>query len=117
MAESKKNDWFVGPNTSFSDVAAMLVEMDAKGLIPADMREAIEAHTRNCVSTLPLGIAAAASALASACAGNFGMDDDQVAKAAWAIASQAEQMHGWNELNRWMSQHPAQENGEVTRAQ
>ncbi len=98
MDTSFNNEWFTNASFPFTDIAHMLMALDEKGVIPADMREAIYQHAENSVGTLPLCVAAASASLASAVSGNVGLEKQSITKAAWGIESLAEQIHGWKEL-------------------
>ena len=77
------------------DLANMLTNLDGRGLIPVDMRKAILQHAENRVSTLPVSVASTARALASAANGDLAIDGEDIANAAYGIASMAEQMEGF----------------------
>ena len=93
-----QNVWFKDASESFTDIAHMLMDLDDKGLIPDDMRKAIQQHADNNLGTLPANIAAIASSLAAAVSGNVGLGKSETANVSWGMASLAEQIHGWNEL-------------------
>ena len=94
----KDNAWFKSAEIPCTAIAHILMTLDEKGVIADDMREAIYLHANNNLGALPRLIACAASSLAAAVAGGVGLDNSATANAAWAIASLAEQMHGWHEL-------------------
>lgn len=98
MANLSENQWFKSAEAPFTDIAHILLALDERGVIPADMRDAIYQHADNSADTLPNIIAGAASALASAVAGDSGLEDKIVSRAAWGMTSLAEQVHGWLEL-------------------
>jgi hypothetical protein len=90
--------WFKNANASFTDIAHMLIELDEKGVIPMDMREAIHNHATNCIGSLPISIAAVASSLAAAVFGDAGLSRNDTKNVAYGMESLAEQLHGWHEL-------------------
>lgn len=97
MATSN-NEWFKNASASFTDIAHMLMALDDKGTIPKDMRKAIHQHADNNLDTLPMNAAAIASSLAAAVSGDTGLEEKEISKVAWVMASLAEQIHGWQEL-------------------
>ena len=86
-----KNEWFIDPSTPMRDMAQMLVNLDNKGLIPAEMRQAIHSHANNAKDILPMGIAAISQAIASAHSG-FGLSSVDASQANWAVAALAEKL-------------------------
>ena len=99
--------WIVSPETPFTDLAHMLMELDEGGLIPTRMRPAIYQHAVNNLDTLPTSIRSLAQSLAAAVTGEVGLGNYEVANSAYGMAALAEQIHGWQELaSRFESRKP-----------
>jgi HD-like signal output (HDOD) protein len=93
-----KNKFFCNAERPLCDLASMLLHLDDAGLIPADMREAIRNHADNAISTLPTTVASTARALASSSQSDDEIDRQDVTNVSYALASMAEQMHGFGSL-------------------
>src|SRR5664279_1319209 len=98
MPKSFNNEWFKSASTPFVDIAHMLMALDEKGLIPADMRVSIYQHANNSEDTFPSYVSAVSASLASAVSGNVGLEKRTTSQVAWGIEALAEQINGWHEL-------------------
>ncbi|WP_342620832.1 hypothetical protein [Rhodoferax sp. GW822-FHT02A01] len=95
---ANNNGWFRNPDEALTDLSNMLVSLDEQGKLPDDMREAIRMHADNCLDTIPLTIAATATALASSADGTQAISQDEVRNVAYGLAHMAEQMYGYGRL-------------------
>lgn len=90
---TKQNSkWFQDAHHPMMDMASIVMQMDSEGRVSDDMREAILNHAQNAISSLPQSIAALSCAIASAQAGDVGLDTMQAANASWGVASLADSL-------------------------
>ena len=85
MAEQNSNPWFTSPSNALNDIAGILISLREKGLIDGDMSVAIHKHAENLAGNVPSFIRGIGATMASAAAGNFGVDNHDMASCAWGV--------------------------------
>jgi hypothetical protein len=96
----QNNEWMANSDSGMYSIAAMLMELDQRDLIPLDMRQALAHHAGNLADLLPCFIQATTMMFAKAHTGKFGVDDSEGANANWAVAFMADAMSGMQLLEK-----------------
>lgn len=105
MADKTVNQWFKDVDLPLTAMAHILIEMDDRGHLEDDMRQALRAHANNLSDVTTRQIQGTASAAASALSGDGGLSDEDAAAAFWGIAAQAEKLHAMQELQTHFREH------------
>jgi hypothetical protein len=103
QAQPSASAYTLGAEDSILTLAHILIDLDKRGAVDPDMKQAILRSSNGLISMIPRMIQCASQALASAHSGDGGLDSAETAQASWAIGLMANTLEGALQLKEWVS--------------